>query len=116
VLAQIQLVGGNAVTEAGQLWEWLRQERALAGRVELIRRPPGPTDLGGVLDLLTVAVGSGGAAAVLAQSLSAWLATRRANVKVTVTTEAGTITVEATGLAQGEVLPALRQVLPSDDA
>lgn len=116
MLARIRIDGDDAASEGEQLWGWLRHERGLTGRVERVPRAPGPTDLGGVLDMLTVALGSGGAAAVLAQSLSVWFKTRRPNVTVTVTTEAGTVTVSATDLAHSDVLPLLKQVLPGDDA
>jgi Effector Associated Constant Component 1 len=44
----------------------------------------------GVLDLLEVALGSGGAGAVLATSVSSWLSQpRRADVTLTVTAEDG---------------------------
>ena len=115
-MAQIQVSASDAAIELGQLWDWLRHERGLTGRVTLIPQAPGPTDLGGIVDMLTVALGSGGAAAVLAQSLSVWLKTRRSDVSVTVTTETGTVTVKTTDLASADVLPLLRQVLPSDDA
>ena len=46
--------------------------------------------MGGVLDVLVVALGSGGAGAVLATSVSTWLSQpRRADVKLTVTAEDG---------------------------
>jgi len=95
VLAQIQVEGRDETTQLGDLWDWLRRERGLAGRVELAPRPPGPTDLGGVFEVLTVTLGSGGSAAVLARSLGIWLKTRRPDVTVTVTTEAGSVTVKA---------------------
>jgi membrane-associated two-gene conflict system component 1 (EACC1) len=116
VLAEIQVDGSNAASDGEDLWDWLRRERGLTGRVARISKAPGPTDLGGLIDVLTVALGSGGVAAVLAQSLSAWLTSRRSNVTVTVTTAAGTVTVSAADIARGDVLPLLKQVLPSDDA
>ncbi|MBC2864486.1 hypothetical protein H1R13_05595 [Streptomyces mexicanus] len=45
--------------------------------------------MGGVLDVLVVALGSGGAGAVLAQSLATWLAGRRADITVTVRSPEG---------------------------
>ncbi len=46
--------------------------------------------MGGVLDVLMVALGSGGAVAALATSVSTWLSQpRRADVKLTVTAESG---------------------------
>jgi hypothetical protein len=48
--------------------------------------------------------------------LTAWLRTRRADVAVTVTTEVGTVKVDACNLKPDAVLPMLRQVLSSGDA
>jgi transcription antitermination factor NusA-like protein len=48
-----------------------------------------------VLDTLSVAVGSGGVGVALAQSLSAWLRTRRSDVKLTFTVEGKTIEIVA---------------------
>lgn len=45
--------------------------------------------MGGVVDVLTVAFGSGGVGAVLAGSLSTWLVNRRADIKLTVTGRGG---------------------------
>lgn len=112
--AHIRISGGNEIDEVTDLWEWLRGERALAGAVDAVQRPPGEGELGGVFDVLAVALGSGGAGAVLARSLTAWLQTRRPDVAVSVTTEAGTVKVDARHLDSGDVLPLLRQVLRGD--
>jgi hypothetical protein len=116
VEAQIRISGGDEVEEITDLWDWLRSERGLAGAVRGIRRPPGEAELGGVFDMLAVALGTGGAGAVLARSLMAWLQTRRPSVAVSVTTEAGTVKVDARNLDPGDVLPVLQHVLRGDDA
>ncbi|GAA2165045.1 effector-associated constant component EACC1 [Actinomadura napierensis] len=67
------------------LFDWLRREDEFRGR--LLLEPSGGGvggEMGGLLDVLTIALGSGGAGAVLARSLSTWLTNRHANVKVTV--------------------------------
>jgi hypothetical protein len=69
VVAEIQISRGDDVTEFVALREWLHGERALTGLVRAARRQPGETELGAALDLLTVALGSGGAGVVLAKSL-----------------------------------------------
>jgi hypothetical protein len=66
------------------LLRWLRREPELRGRVGITSRPPRAGEMGSVPELLTVAVGSGGAVSVLAASLRAWLAQpRRSDVKIT---------------------------------
>ncbi|MGH2844047.1 MAG: effector-associated constant component EACC1 [Solirubrobacteraceae bacterium] len=72
------------------LLEWLRHEDALRGRVCTVHAPVRPGEMGGVLEVLEVALGSGGAGAVLAGSVSTWLSQpRRADVTLTVTAEDG---------------------------
>jgi hypothetical protein len=77
------------------LRDWLASEDELRGRVRVHRRPPNPGEMGAVLDVLAVAVGSGGAVGVLIRSLLSWLGGRRADVIVTVSAPDGRqITVE----------------------
>jgi hypothetical protein len=61
---------------------WLRNENEFRGRVTLTERIPEPGQMGGVLDALTVAIGSGGAAGTLVQSLFLWLRQRRSRPSV----------------------------------
>ncbi|MEU8932489.1 hypothetical protein AB0D30_21680 [Streptomyces sp. NPDC048409] len=83
---QVRLtVGGtDAQTQLGLLRDWLVAEDTLRGKVRWHRTAPEPGQMGGALDVLVVALGSGGAGAVLAQTLVAWLTGRRADVTVTV--------------------------------
>ncbi len=70
--------------------DWLRREDTLRGRVRAASAPVRPGEMGGVFDVLIVALGSGGAGAALATSLSTWLSQpRRADVKLTVTADDG---------------------------
>ncbi|MES4891898.1 hypothetical protein [Streptomyces sp. NPDC096012] len=72
------------------LLDWLRHEDELRGRLRLESSSGGSGgEMGGLFDVLTVAVGSGGAGAVLARSLSTWLAHRHTDVKVTVKSSDG---------------------------
>lgn len=64
------------------LAEWLSHEDALRGRVRPVREPLQPGEMGGVIELLTVALGSGGAGAMLVRSICAWLGQRRTQVSV----------------------------------
>jgi len=109
---------GNEVDEVGELaalLEWLRGERGLVGAVREVHVPPGPGELGGAVEALVVAVGAGGAAGTLARSLFGWLHTRGPKLKITVTTERNSITVEASQVRDGDVLPILREVLEPKD-
>ena len=93
--ALIGVSGSDPVAELASLTEWLRAERDLAGQVRRMPGPVGSTDLGGVLDTLSVALGSGGVGVALAQSLSAWLRTRRSDVKLTITVDDKVVEIEA---------------------
>lgn len=64
------------------LADWLSHEDALRGRVRPARQPPQPGEMGGVIELLTVSLGSGGAGAMLVRSICAWLSQRRTQVSV----------------------------------
>jgi hypothetical protein len=111
VEAEIRISDGDVTAEFISLREWLRGERALAGVVRAIPRQPAETELGGAFELLAVALGSGGAGATLAKSLIAWLQTRRAAVKITVTSRSGSVTLEARQVKDGDVMPLLQEVL-----
>ncbi|WP_052423634.1 effector-associated constant component EACC1 [Nonomuraea candida] len=91
------------------LTKWLQSQRALRGRVRPVRRPPGPEELGGAIELLGIALGSGGAGVVLARALTTWLTNRHSDVSITVTTSEGTVQVEAKRV--DDALPLLREVL-----
>ncbi|MEV0600247.1 hypothetical protein AB0I82_13240 [Streptomyces sp. NPDC050315] len=71
------------------LRDWLAREDAFRGRLRLLDRPVRDGEMGGVLDVLAVSLGSGGAGALLVQALSAWLGQRGADVSVTVTAPDG---------------------------
>jgi hypothetical protein len=93
------------------LLDWLRLEDELRGRLRL---EPSSDDIGGemggLFDVLTIAMGSGGAGAVLARSLSTWLTHRHADVKVTVKGPGGrTVEVDA-HLVQGDVPGLMREI------
>ncbi len=76
---------------------------------------PDDGELGGVFDMLAMAPGSGGAAAALARSPTAWLGSRRADVTVTVTSPSGSVTLDARRVDDRSVLPLLREVLRDHD-
>ena len=109
----IQVSKSSARDELVELRTWLIRERELQGKIQLVRAAPGPEDLGGVLDTLSIALGSGGAGVALTNSLSAWLGSRRAVVKLTVTSRGRKVVLDAHGVRD---VPALmREVLGGDE-
>lgn len=72
-------------TEVGALGDWLRAEPELCGRVGRVVSPPAAGSLGGLGEVLVVAVGSGGVASVLASALVSWVRRRTGSAEVTVT-------------------------------
>ncbi len=77
--------GRDSGVELRSLWAWLRREDELRGLVRPVERPSRPGEMGPVLEALAVAVGTGGAGAVLAHSVAVWLEQRTSDLKVTVT-------------------------------
>jgi predicted dehydrogenase len=104
---------GAAPEALVDLAEWLSGENELRGRVRIVNGPIGGTELGTVVDLLTVALGAGGAGTVLASSIVTWLQTRRTTVKVTVKSPKGSVTLDIQTV--GDVAPLLDHILrPAD--
>lgn len=112
---QIRVSGGDEVVEFAELREWLSSERALAGTVEVVQRPPAEGELGGAFDMLAVALGSGGAGVALARSLTVWLQSRRANVSITVTTPSKRVELKAHQVQDATALRMLEEVLAKSD-
>ena len=102
--------GSDALTALGT---WLSGENELRGRVQVVRGPIGGTELGSLPELLTVALGAGGAGTALAASLRTWLLTRRTSARITV--EAGGRSVSLDIQTVGDVAPLLEQVLKAGD-
>ncbi|MFF1909618.1 hypothetical protein [Kitasatospora sp. NPDC058218] len=113
----VAVAGAEAEVHLLALRDWLVLEDEFRGRVELVRSVPEPGRMGTAFDLLAVALGSGGAGAVLVQALTTWLTQRRADVTVTVFTREGRqITVDVRRAAQpDQVLAEVRQLLGSGD-
>jgi len=88
-LTNVSLVEGRP-DDLYSLFDWLQRHDELRGRIRTLSRRPGPHEMGGAGEILSVALGSGGAGAVLAGSLATWLQTRRARISVElVATESG---------------------------
>ena len=110
--ARIRITGGTG-EELAALGEWLGNEDELRGRVRTIRGPIGETELGAITELLTVALGAGGAGTVLTSSLKTWLVTRRTTAKITVESAGRSVTLDIQTV--GEVTPLLEQILKAGD-
>jgi hypothetical protein len=110
--AQIGITGGTG-DELALLGEWLRGDDELRGRVKIAQSPVRDTELGSVPELLTVALGAGGAGTVLASSLITWLQTRRTTAKITVESAGRSVTLDIQTV--GDVGPLLQQVLRVGD-
>ncbi|KJY28680.1 hypothetical protein [Streptomyces sp. NRRL S-495] len=108
--------GPGTVAEAESLTDWLRGEPGLT-RVTLTGRPPGPGEMGSVLDTVTVALGAGGALQVLASSLRTWFAQpRRSDVRVKIRrTDGGTVEIDAKRVRAGDLEAILRTALESQE-
>jgi phosphatidate phosphatase APP1 len=93
------------------LHEWLRSEDELRGLIGLTRGKPKPEQMGDLTSIITIAIGSGGIASVVLNSLTTWL-TQRQNRQVTVkvTTKNGA-SVEVTGNDRAEVEALLKKAI-----
>lgn len=103
--------------ELRSLLAWLQQDDALRGRVRLQRAPVGSEEMGGLLDALTVALGSGGVAATaLSGSISTWISQRRADVKLTVTAPNGRcVEIDAQRVDPRALVNDLERLLNTED-
>jgi len=99
--------------DSAALYEWLQSEPEFRGRVRAIPATIKENDLGPVIELLTVALGSGGAGTILASSLKTWLRTRQTTAKITVESAGRSITLDVQTV--GEVSQLLEQILKPDD-
>lgn len=84
--ARIRVVAGrDTQAELLSLRDWLAREDDLRGYVAIDQLVVAPGEMGAVVDVLSVAVGAGGAVTVLANSISVWLTQRHSDVKIEVT-------------------------------
>uniref|UniRef100_UPI003F4935D5 effector-associated constant component EACC1 n=1 Tax=Amycolatopsis sp. CA-096443 TaxID=3239919 RepID=UPI003F4935D5 len=113
---QIRFEGG-AFDDYVALADRLNSIRDFRGRVRQELGPPEDGTLdAGVIEMLTVAVGSGGLGVALTNSLNTWLETRRAGLvaKVTVTAKRRTVKLRARD-ANTEAVQLLGEILRDAD-
>lgn len=103
---QIRLESASELDDRLALIGWLRGERGLRGRVHVLPAPPARNELGAGLDLLTVSLGSGGIATVLAGSLATWLQNRRTptTIRISITRADRTLELETGDADKAEAL------------
>jgi hypothetical protein len=113
-------VADGDVADLESLDDWLRGEPELAGRVRAVGSPPTRGQLGALTEVLTVALGSGGAITVLAASLKGWLSLpRRSDVTVKIDRKDGssvTIAAKRVAAGQADVESIIRQALDHGSA
>lgn len=80
--AEARITGKLEVDDFHSLARWLRAEDELRGHIHLEQRPVEPGQMGGVVDALSAALGSGGVAAILVRSLFRWLGQRRRGTRL----------------------------------
>ncbi len=84
----IEVSGTDSSDELRDLASWLRLEDELRGRVQMSERRIESGHMGGLLDAVSVAVGSGGLAVTFVRSLFTWLGTRKSSARTQVTLHA----------------------------
>ncbi|MBC3990919.1 hypothetical protein H8N00_18960 [Streptomyces sp. AC563] len=93
---RLSVRGADSDSLLRSLRDWLSREDALRGRVALCPRPIAEGEMGGLVEALVVSLGSGGAGALIVQSVSTWLGQRRSDVTVTIKASDGReVTVDA---------------------
>jgi hypothetical protein len=114
--AKLRVIGTNEPFEEVQnLRSWLGNEREFRGRVDLDAAAVRPGEMGALVDVLTVAVASGGAVTVLANSVSLWLQQRHSALKVEVVNPDGACTtITAEGHVADEMAKMFRATEQTD--
>ena len=86
---RIGVIGEDSFEELRSLRSWLLSEEMLRGSMRNSSSVVRPGEMGTAVDVLTVAVGSGGVLAVLARSVSAWFEHRRPDISLEIQTSQG---------------------------
>lgn len=105
------IITADSSEELRDLAEYLLDTDELRGRVRQRQRPPGPEDMGPVLDALEIVVGPSGITAASAAAIIAWVRSRRPTMRLRVRSSAdgvrtvdldarGVIALDAEGLQQ----------------
>jgi hypothetical protein len=116
VEAQISVTELDERKQLESLDSWLRLDSAFRGQTRLFGTPS-EGDLGTAVELLAVAIGSGGVISVLATSLSTWLQQpKKADITLKVTGPNGTtVEIDAKRATPQEVTELLNKTLGTEE-
>jgi hypothetical protein len=103
-MSQVRIsVTGGPESETGSLWDWLRNEPELRGRLSQ-DSTTAPDEMGGLTEIVVSLIGAP-SLAVLARSLQVWLTQQRSDVSVELTDPHGrTVKLSAKRVEDGEHL------------
>ncbi|MFI1919394.1 hypothetical protein [Nocardia sp. NPDC020380] len=111
-MGQLTIRTSGSTDDLLHLLEWFNGDDELRGRMILPRENIRPGQMGGVADVLEVAVAAGGIGPALAKSLTAWFAHLRSDLSVTVKVDGrAEITVDAKRIKTPEIAAALQDML-----
>lgn len=97
------------------LVDWLRPEPEFRGRIRESTRSLTGGEMGGAVDALVVAVGSGGVLTVLASTLRSWLQQpRHKDIRITIENGHGSVDIDAKRISSTDIEVLLRQTFPVD--
>lgn len=108
---QLTIRTDGSADELFRLLEWFNDDDALRGRVSVPAAQIRPGQMGDLTEVLVVALGAGGIASTLVQSLTAWFTHRRSDIAVTLTVDHTELTVDAKRVTMPEVAQALQTML-----
>jgi hypothetical protein len=87
------------------LLSWLQEEESLVGRCELVGSAPRSGEMGGLVEAISIILGSGGLSIAVARSIVVWLTHRTSDIEITVSTEDGsTVTLSSKRVRDPEAL------------
>ncbi|MEE4489606.1 effector-associated constant component EACC1 [Streptomyces sp. BE230] len=110
--AYIQLTGETGQAELTALADWLSREDKLRGRSAIEPAKVRPGHMGGISDVVIVALGAQGAGTVLAASLSVWIRHRRPTADIEVTGPDGqSVKISLRDVPAADLEVVLRRVL-----
>ncbi len=87
--ARLSCDGAGSVRDGRALADWLRRVDELRGSVKLVGAQVQPGRMGGISDVVGIALGSGGAVTVLIRSVFVWLGQRAQGTRVLLDIEKG---------------------------
>lgn len=109
-VVKIVVDGSDVAAEFESLWEWLRHEQKLRGRLRIDHAPVPDSAMGLTMELAVVCAAA--CTHALAGTLSTWLVQRRSDVEITVVGPNGhSLSMSARRATMAEQEKLLRQLL-----